>query len=117
MESEQSDALPSQSEPVAVSGAAELEELLDEYPIVLIDFMAEWCGPCKIMEPILEDLAEETALTVGRVDVDESQQLAAEHNVRGVPTMELYHNGDVTDRFVGVTDGDELREKIQQLAN
>jgi thioredoxin 1 len=61
---------------------------------VLIDFYAEWCGPCKMMEPVIEEIIEDTDITVVEVDIDNNQDIAAEFGVRGVPTYAAFKNGE-----------------------
>jgi thioredoxin 1 len=104
----------SRSSPVHVEGQAHLQELVAEGGVVLVDFYADWCGPCKMLEPTLETLAADTAATVAKVDVDEHQQLAAEYQVRGVPTLVVYSDGEAVEQFSGVRGEDELRGLIQQ---
>ena len=73
--------------------------------VVLVDFWAEWCGPCKQIAPILEEIAEEYAskLTIGKIDVDENPETPSKYQVRGIPTMILFNNGDIVDTRVGVS--------------
>jgi thioredoxin 1 len=101
---------------VHVEGADHLDELTASDDVVLADFYADWCGPCKTLEPILEDLAAETDITVAKVDVDEHQSLAASHRVQGVPTMVLFADGDLVERLVGVRDRDTLERLVTQHA-
>lgn len=117
MSSGQSDEAASDETEVEVSGADELQDVLDTHAVVLVDFYADWCGPCKMMDPVIEGIAADTPLVVAKVDVDVNQQLASQHGVRGVPTMELYHNGERMETFVGVTAEEDLRAQINQLAN
>lgn len=100
--------------PVHVDDASHFHELVDSHRVALVDFHAEWCGPCKMLEPIVERLAAETVATVVKVDVDRHQQLAAQHGVRGVPTMVLYVDGEPTERLVGLRDESTLRGLIEQ---
>jgi thioredoxin 1 len=104
------------SAPVHVESQAHLQELVAEGGVVLVDFYADWCGPCKMIEPTLETLAADTAATIAKVDVDEHQQLAAEYQVRGVPTLVVYSDGEAVEQFSGVRGEDELRGLIQQYA-
>ncbi|MFB6310760.1 MAG: thioredoxin [Salinirussus sp.] len=102
--------------PVHVDGSAHLQELVGTSGVVLVDFYADWCGPCKMLEPIVEDIAADAPATVAKVDVDEHQDLAAEYGVRGVPTIVLYSDGEVVEQFSGVRGEDDLRGLIQQYA-
>ncbi|CAI49943.2 thioredoxin [Natronomonas pharaonis DSM 2160] len=99
-------------EPVSVEGPGHLEERLDEHETVLVDFYADWCGPCKMLAPKLSAVAAETDAAVLKVDIDANQALASEYQVQGVPTLYLFHNGDVEDRMVGMQDEATLKQKI-----
>ena len=83
---------------------------------VLVDFWAEWCGPCKQIAPILEEIAEEYAskLTIGKIDVDENPETPSKYQVRGIPTMILFNNGDIVDTRVGVSSKKDLSDWINQ---
>ncbi len=84
---------------------------------VLVDFYADWCGPCKQMEPVLEAIADTTEATIVKVDVDRHQQLAAQFQVRGVPTMLVYEDGEQVERFVGYQPEPSLRETVNQYSD
>jgi len=103
-------------QPIHVDGQAELDELVAEHDVVLTDFHADWCGPCKMLEPIVATLAEETSAVVAKVDVDANQQLAAQYGVRGVPTMVLFAHGQQVQEIVGVQGEDRLRAMIENYA-
>ncbi|MFB6179586.1 MAG: thioredoxin [Halorientalis sp.] len=104
------------AEPIHVDGAAHFEELLSDYDVVLVDFYADWCGPCKMLEPIVEALAAETDAAVAKVDVDRNQQLAGQFQVQGVPTLILFAGGEAVEQVVGVRDKDTLAQLIAQHA-
>lgn len=104
----------STSEPVQISGSAELDERLRNDDLVLGDFYADWCGPCKMLEPVVEEIAAETAATVAKIDVDANQQLATEYGVQGVPTLVLFADGEVVETLVGVQNKDVLTRTIEQ---
>jgi thioredoxin 1 len=103
----------SPTEPLHVDGQAELDDVVDEHDVVLTDFYADWCGPCQMIEPIVETLAAETDATVAKVDVDANQQLAAAYGVRGVPMLVLFADGDRVEDVVGLTGEDELRSLVE----
>lgn len=102
--------------PVAVGGETDLDQLVANGGVVLADFYADWCGPCKALEPVVADLAETTPATVAKVDVDESQQLAASYNVRGVPTLVLFADGEQVEQLVGAQPEERLRELVDSYA-
>lgn len=90
------------------------EEVLKSDKPALIDFYADWCGPCKIMGPIIEEIAEEKADTikVGKINVDDNQELAMKYSVMSIPTIVIIKNGEVTKTFVGVRDKNEILSEI-----
>ncbi|MFQ3294429.1 MAG: thioredoxin 1 [Halobacteriales archaeon] len=105
---------PSTDEPIHVQGQEDLDSLVAEHDVVLADFYADWCGPCKALEPIVATIAADTETVVAKVDVDQNQELAAEYGVRGVPTMALFAGGEMAERVVGMRDEDTLRQLINQ---
>lgn len=82
---------------------------------VLVDFWAPWCGPCKAIAPILEELSTELAgkLTIAKVNVDENDSIAAEYGIRAIPTMLLFKGGQMVDQIVGMMPKDALKAKLQ----
>jgi thioredoxin 1 len=105
---------PSPDAPIHVDDQAHLQAIVADHGTVLVDFYADWCGPCKMLEPIVETLAAETDAAVAKVDVDVHQQLAAEFGVRGVPTIVIYSDGEAVEQFSGVRGEDELRGLVTQ---
>ncbi|WP_324664407.1 thioredoxin [Haloarcula sediminis] len=101
------------NEPVAVSGGEQLDDLVATHGVVLVDFYADWCGPCKMLEPVVERLAAETDAVVAKVDVDANQQLASAYNVRGVPTLVLFADGTQVEEIVGVKPEGQLRSLVE----
>lgn len=102
--------------PVTVEGADHVGDLLSEHRLVLVDFYADWCGPCKMLAPTVEEIAAETAAVVAKVDIDAHQDLAAQYQVQGVPTLYLFVDGEPADRMVGVQDKSTLVGKIDAHA-
>lgn len=100
-------------EPLHVEGEGHLEDITAEYDVVLVDFYADWCGPCQMLEPVLEGLAEETTAVIAKVDVDEHQQLAGAYGVRSVPTLALFANGEQVEQHTGALPEDRLRGLIE----
>ena len=92
-------------------------EVLDSTMPVLVDFSAEWCGPCKKLGPIVEELATEYdgKLKVVTLDIDESRETPTKYGIMSVPTMFFVKGGEVVDRMVGLAPKDRIREKITSL--
>lgn len=81
---------------------------------VVVDFWAEWCGPCKMIAPILEELAEENSDTfkVGKVNVDDNRQTAMKYSVRSIPTLLVFKDGEIAEQIVGAMPKDALKKRI-----
>jgi thioredoxin 1 len=105
----------SPDEPVHIHGAGELQDTVSD-GVVLADFYADWCGPCKQLEPVVERIAAGTDATVAKVDIDANQQLAAQYGVRSVPTLLLFADGEPVERVVGMQQEPQLRSLIERYA-
>lgn len=105
--------------PVEVTDANFKSEVLESKTPVLVDFWAEWCGPCKMIAPVVEELAKEYdgKLRVGKVDVDSNQQMAMQFGVRSIPTLLIFKNGRVVDQIVGAVPKRMLAEKVLKHLN
>ncbi len=92
-------------------------EIINSEKPVLVDFFAEWCGPCKVMAPILKDVKQEIgdAATIVKIDVDKNPQAASQYQVRGVPTLILFQNGKPLWRQSGVVQKSGLIGVIKQF--
>ena len=101
---------------VNVSDANYKEVLAAGQPVVL-DFWAEWCGPCRMVSPIIDELAEEYAgrITVGKVNVDENDTVVAEYGIRNIPTVLFFKDGQVVDKQVGARQKAAFVEKMNKL--
>ena len=84
---------------------------------VLVDFWAVWCGPCKMIAPILDELADEfgARIKIGKVNVDENQSLATAYGIRAIPTLLLFNGGEVVDQVVGMKSKRELQQMLQRV--
>ncbi len=91
------------------------EQVLESNLPVLIDFWAVWCGPCKMVGPIVEQIAAEKSgqLKVGKVDVDSHKTVAGQYGIRSIPTLLLFKEGQVVEQIVGALSKSQLEEKIE----
>jgi len=100
------------ADPIQLGNSEEFDDVVADYDVVLVDFYADWCGPCKMMEPTIETLADETDAAVLKVDVDQFQDLAGQYQVQGIPTLLVFADGELADRMVGAQNEQQLRSAV-----
>lgn len=91
------------------------QEVAKSDRLVLVDFWATWCGPCRAIGPVIEELEQQYKgkVTVGKINVDEEQALARKYKVMSIPTIMLFKNGEVVDKVVGLRSKEDLEEIIE----
>lgn len=96
---------------------ATLQDVLDTDKLVIIDFWAEWCGPCKMLGPVIDELAEEykDKVVIGKIDVDNNDEATAKYSIRNIPTVLFIKDGKIVDKVVGAGAKSLFVEKIEKL--
>lgn len=103
--------------PLKVSDASFQNDVLNSKKPVVVDFWAEWCGPCKMISPLLDELASEydARVRIGKVNIDEEQELASKYGIRAIPTLLFFKNGEVAGQIVGMCSKRDLKSNIDKL--
>jgi thioredoxin 1 len=107
------------TEPVVLTDSNFKSEV-SKYPVMLVDFWAPWCGPCRMVSPIIEQLAREYSgrVAFGKVNVDENQMIAGSFGIQSIPTMIIFKNGKAIDVMIGAMPKGQIEMKLkQQLSN
>ena len=107
----------SAAQPVSVTDKDFADEVLQSDRPVLVDFWAEWCGPCRVLGPVIESLSQEYEgrVKVAKVDVDSSQQVAMQYGIRSIPTVMLFDKGQIVDTIIGVRPKSDYEKSLQRV--
>jgi thioredoxin 1 len=104
------------SKPIEITDATFEEEVVNADMPVLVDFWADWCAPCKMIAPIVEELAEEYdgQIKFGKVDVDSNPKVATNYGIRGIPTLLIFKAGEPVDQVVGAVSKSVLKKRLEE---
>ena len=99
---------------IEITSKDQFDEAVKSEKLTIVDFWAEWCGPCRLLKPLLEGIAgEHPEIQLLTVDVDANQELAAEYDINSIPAVFMFKNWEIIDSFVGVMPENEILEKIE----
>ncbi len=104
------------SSPVDVTEQTFDEEVLTSEKVVVVDFWAEWCGPCKMIAPIVEELAEEYEgkIKFAKIDVDSSPNIASKYGIRGIPNLTIFDKGEIVGQLIGVQPKASIKKRLDE---
>ncbi len=93
------------------------KEVLESKKVVLVDFWAEWCGPCKVLGPIVEEIANDykDKIVVGKVNVDDNNELASKYGIMSIPTLKFFKNGKIIGELIGAAPKQTIEKEIKKL--
>ena len=99
---------------IEITSKTQFDEAVKSENLTIVDFWAVWCGPCRVLKPLLHKIASEhSEIQLLTVDVDSNQELAAEYDINSIPAVFMFKNGEIVDNFVGVMPENEILEKIE----
>lgn len=103
---------------IEITSKGQFDEEIKSDVLTIVDFWAVWCGPCRVLKPLLHKIADEhKEIRLLTVDVDANQELAAEYDINSIPAVFMFRNGEIVDSFVWVLPEDEILKKIETLNN
>ena len=96
---------------------ADIETHIKKYETIVIDCWAPWCGPCRMVSPVIDELAKDMQgkIVFGKLNVDENQQTSMKYNIMSIPTLLVFKNGEMVDRIVGALPKDALKNKLENI--
>ena len=101
---------------IEITSKDQFDKEIKSEVLTIVDFWAVWCGPCRVLKPLLHKIADEhKEIRLLTVDVDANQELAAEYDINSIPAVFMFRNGEIVDNFVGVMPEDEILKKIEAL--